>query len=92
MRDRISLRARLLVVALALVAAGLVASGLATHHYLNRFLLERVDEDLATARIPATSVVRDAQDDGPAAGGGGRRVTSCPSGRSSRSATGPARR
>jgi two-component system OmpR family sensor kinase len=64
MRDRFSLRARLLAVALALVAAGLVASGLATHHYLNRFLLERVDEDLATARIPATSVIRDAQDDG----------------------------
>ncbi len=65
MHDRISLRTRLLAVALVLVAAGLVASGLATHHYLNRFLLQRVDDDLVAARIPPTVVLGDEQGERP---------------------------
>jgi len=44
----VSLRARLTIVAVALVAIGLVATELATYHYLSRFLLQRVDEQLVT--------------------------------------------
>jgi two-component system OmpR family sensor kinase len=49
----VSLRARLTIVAVALVAVGLVATGLATYHYLSRFLLHRVDEQLVAAQGPA---------------------------------------
>ena len=59
MRDRLSLRARLLAVSLLLVAAGLTAAGLATHHYLDRFLLERLDQQLVSARGPATGALMD---------------------------------
>ena len=48
-----SLRARLTLVAVALVAFGLVATELATYHYLSRSLIQRVDEQLAAAQVPA---------------------------------------
>ena len=53
MRDRFSLRARLLTIALLLVGVGLAGAGTATYHYLHRFLLERVDEQLQAAERPA---------------------------------------
>jgi two-component system, OmpR family, sensor kinase len=49
----VSLRARLTIVAVALVAIGLVATELATYHYLSRFLLHRVDEQLVAVQRPA---------------------------------------
>jgi two-component system OmpR family sensor kinase len=45
-----SLRGRLLVLLLALVALGLVVSDIATYAILNRFLLQRVDQQLSVAR------------------------------------------
>ena len=49
-----SLRARLLVVTLALVALALTAAAWATHIALESFLVDRVDRELVDARIPAT--------------------------------------
>jgi two-component system OmpR family sensor kinase len=49
----VSLRARLTIVAVALVAIGLIATGVATYHYLSRFLLHRVDEQLVAAQPQA---------------------------------------
>jgi len=49
----VSLRARLTIVAVALVAIGLVATGVATYHYLSRFLLHRVDEQLVATEPQA---------------------------------------
>ena len=46
-----SLRARLLIVTLALVAVALTAAGWATHVALRSFLLDRVDRELIDARI-----------------------------------------
>jgi two-component system OmpR family sensor kinase len=51
-----SLRARLTLVAVALVAFGLVATELATYHYLSRSLIQRVDEQLAAAQVPAVGM------------------------------------
>ena len=48
-----SLRTRLTIVAVALVAIGLVATELLTYHYLSRFLLQRVDEQLVTVQPQA---------------------------------------
>ncbi len=48
-----SLRARLLIVTLALVAVALTAAGWATHVALRSFLLDRVDRDLVGLRVPA---------------------------------------
>ena len=48
-----SLRARLLVVTLALVAVALTAAGWATHVALKSFLLDRVDRELVSLRVPA---------------------------------------
>lgn len=48
-----SLRARLLIAAVALVAAGLAAANIATYRYFSSFLLQRVDEQLVSARGPA---------------------------------------
>jgi two-component system, OmpR family, sensor kinase len=45
-----SLRARLLIVTLALVAGGLLVANLATYRILSSFLLRRVDEQLVLAR------------------------------------------
>ena len=47
-----SLRSRLLVVVLAVVVAGLVGSDVATFSALQRFLLKRVDQQLAGVRLP----------------------------------------
>jgi two-component system OmpR family sensor kinase len=46
----VSLRARLLLVAVSLVAVGLVVSGVATHRLLSRFLVQRVDQQLIAAQ------------------------------------------
>ena len=48
-----SLRARLLLVTLALVAVALTAAGWATHVALQSFLLDRVDRELVGLRVPA---------------------------------------
>jgi two-component system OmpR family sensor kinase len=53
-----SLRGRLLVLLLALVALGLVASDVATYTILNRFLLQRVDQQLNAARTIEFLVVQ----------------------------------
>ncbi len=49
-----SLRARLLLVTLALVAVALTAAGWATHVALKSFLLDRVDRELVDLRVPAS--------------------------------------
>jgi hypothetical protein len=67
---RLSLRARLLLVTLALVAVALAAAGWATHAALRSFLIDRVDGDLRDAQAPALRFVTDAGLGGP--GGGGR--------------------
>lgn len=48
----ISLRARLLIIMLALVAAGLSLAGWATNRALRDFLVQRVDSQLASAQGP----------------------------------------
>ena len=53
-----SLRARLLVVVLALVAAGLLATGVLTYRALSSSLEQRVDEQLRSARGPAAVAMR----------------------------------
>ncbi len=45
-----SLRARLLIVTVALVAVGLLAASVATFHFTRSFLLDQVDEQLAASR------------------------------------------
>ena len=54
-----SLRARLLLVTLALVAVALTAAGWATHVALRSFLLDRVDRELIDLRVPASFGVDD---------------------------------
>lgn len=57
MSSRLSLRARLLLVTLALVAVALAAAGWATHAALHSFLIDRVDGDLRDAQGPALRFV-----------------------------------
>ncbi|HEV8373363.1 MAG TPA: HAMP domain-containing sensor histidine kinase [Actinomycetota bacterium] len=52
-----SLRGRLLLAMLALVAAGLLASGVATWLALRSFLVGRVDQELAAARLQVAEAV-----------------------------------
>jgi len=73
----VSLRARLTIVAVALVAIGLVATELLTYHYLSRFLLHRVDEQLVTVQPQAQFTLAHIGD-GP--GGGVIADPSIPSG------------
>ncbi|MGH2573382.1 MAG: sensor histidine kinase [Actinomycetota bacterium] len=54
---RVSLRARLLIMTVALVAVGLIAANIATHRFLSSFLLRRVDEQLVSARVPAAAAL-----------------------------------
>ncbi len=49
----LSLRTRLLAVTLALVAVGLVIAGVVTYSSLRTFLLDRVDDQLRAAQVPA---------------------------------------
>ncbi len=49
----LSLRARLLAVTLALVSVGLVIAGVVTYGSLRTFLLNRVDDQLRAAQVPA---------------------------------------
>ena len=53
-----SLRARLLLVLVALVAFGLVAADVATYAALRSFLLNRLDDQLASARRPVLASIR----------------------------------
>jgi two-component system, OmpR family, sensor kinase len=64
----VSLRARLLIVTVALVAAGLLVANVATYRYLSRFLLHRVDQQLAVAQPIAFFVLTSGGpgDQGPA--------------------------
>ena len=52
-----SLRARLLIVTVVLVASGLLVANLATYHYLSRSLIQRVDDQLAAAQLPAIGML-----------------------------------
>ena len=66
-----SLRARLLLITLAMVAVALSAAGWATHEALRSFLVDRVDDQLADARLPAARLAID-PDSPDLAGPGGR--------------------
>jgi two-component system, OmpR family, sensor kinase len=50
---RLSLRARLTLLSVLLVAVGLVAAGIATRYELQSFLVDRVDQQAASAVVPA---------------------------------------
>jgi two-component system OmpR family sensor kinase len=67
----VSLRARLLVITLAMVAVALSGAGWATHQALRSFLVDRVDDELTDARLSAVRLSIDPG--GPErAGPGGR--------------------
>jgi len=53
----VSLRARLLITTVVLVAVGLLAANVATYRFLSSFLLDRVDEQLVAARLPAAEAL-----------------------------------
>jgi two-component system OmpR family sensor kinase len=61
----VSLRARLLVVMVILVAGGLLVAGALTYRALSSSLLQRIDEQLDTARGPAADALRVDQHFGP---------------------------
>jgi two-component system, OmpR family, sensor kinase len=61
----VSLRARLLAITLALLAAGLATAGWATHRYLEGFLVDRVDRELAHATTPALRELNGSPADAP---------------------------
>ena len=67
-----SLRARLLLITLAMVAVALSAAGWATHQALRNFLVNRVDDQLAAARMPAARLAVDPGS--PELGGPGGRI------------------
>jgi two-component system OmpR family sensor kinase len=48
-----SLRFRLTAISVLLVALGLLGAGIATRHYLDSFLVDRVDQQFASAQVPA---------------------------------------
>ena len=60
-----SLRARLLLVTVALVAAGLLVAGILTYRALSTSLLERIDQQLVEARGPAAAALRVDEHFGP---------------------------
>jgi two-component system OmpR family sensor kinase len=66
----LSLRARLLIVTVALVAAGLLVANLATYRYLSRFMVRRVDQQLVAARGLAAEAIRHESSFGPPGEGG----------------------
>jgi two-component system, OmpR family, sensor kinase len=51
----LTLRARILIVTVALFVVGLGAAGFATHHFLSSFLVDRVDDQLEAATGPAAA-------------------------------------
>jgi two-component system OmpR family sensor kinase len=61
----VSLRARLLLVTVALVAAGLLVAGILTYRALSTSLLERIDQQLVEARGPAAAALRVDEHFGP---------------------------
>jgi two-component system, OmpR family, sensor kinase len=61
----VSLRARLLLVTVALVAAGLLVAGILTYRGLSTSLLERIDQQLVEARGPAAAALRVDEHFGP---------------------------
>jgi two-component system OmpR family sensor kinase len=48
-----SLRVRLTAISVLLVALGLLGAGIATRHYLDSFLIDRVDQQFASAQFPS---------------------------------------
>ena len=48
-----SLRFRLTAISVLLVALGLLGAGIATRHYLDSFLVDRVDQQFGSAQVPA---------------------------------------
>ena len=75
-----SLRARLLVITLAMVAVALSGAGWATHQALRSFLVDRVDGELADARLPAARLAIDPGGPELAGPGGRLRPSSLPAG------------
>ncbi len=65
---RSSLRTRVLAATLVLVAVGLSVAGVATYTFLRKSLIDRVDDQLRTARFP---VLHDLLDEGPGPPGPG---------------------
>jgi hypothetical protein len=61
----VSLRARLLIVTVALVAAGLLVANVATYRYLSRFMVQRVDQQLVAARGLAAGAIEHGGNFGP---------------------------
>jgi two-component system, OmpR family, sensor kinase len=54
----LTLRARILVVTVALFVLGLGAAGFATYHFLSSFLVDRVDDQLEAAAEPAAAELK----------------------------------
>jgi hypothetical protein len=54
----LSLRARILVVTVALFVVGLAAASFTTYHFLSSFLVNRVDDQLETATGPAAAELK----------------------------------
>ena len=75
-----SLRARLLLITLAMVAVALSAAGWATHQSLRSFLVDRVDDELVDARLPAVRLAGDPGGHEPAGPGGRLAPSALPEG------------
>lgn len=69
-----SLRARLVVGLVVLAAVGLSVTGAATYGTLRLFLLDRVDQQLDAARLPARNALVADEADAPQAGQSARRA------------------
>ena len=52
-----SLRFRLTAISVLLVALGLLGAGIATRHYLDSFLVDRVDQQFAAAQLPSLAAL-----------------------------------
>jgi two-component system OmpR family sensor kinase len=76
----VSLRARLLVITLAMVALALSVAGWATHEALRSFLVDRVDDELADARLPAARLAIDPGGPGLVGPGGRLGASALPAG------------
>jgi two-component system OmpR family sensor kinase len=58
-----SLRFRLTAITVLLVALGLLGAGIATRHYLDSFLIERLDQQFKSAQTPALFALANDQPD-----------------------------
>src|SRR4051812_12402864 len=52
-----SLRFRLTAISVLLVALGLLGAGVATRHYLDSFLVDRVDQQIVSAQLPSLAAL-----------------------------------